>query len=616
MNKKFKAHYLIVSAVRLLLVIILIIGCKTKNQKPVITSMPSGPDSGYAYVIYNFTALAADPDGENIAYQFYWDDSDTSDWSDFVSVDSGFMMTKFWQAERNYLVRVRAKDDKGAISFWSHGHLINIAANNPPDVPERVSGPSNGYEGRLYYFSTSTSDTDGDSISYQFDWGDGDTTDWKEFLPDDTLITMAKSWSSQGTFLIKTRAKDQKDALTDWSEAHTIDIGFNNPPDIPLTPTGPSIGYVGFEYSFTTSTNDPNQDSISYRFDWGNGDTSNWSNFVRSGTPVMMDKVWSVPGIYDIKARAKDINGLLSGWSDSHSIEIDTVDFPNRTVAMIPVGTYPLDIAVLPNGDYLYVTDLVLSTVWVIQTSNHTLVDTIAVGAGPWGITALPNSDFVYVANWNVNTVSVIQTSDNMVIATIPVGSFPKYLATLPGGDYVYVTNENSDDVSVIRTSDNIVVAIIPVAEGPSGITALPNGEYVYVTNTISNNVSVIQTSDNTVVATIPVGDGPNNALSTPDGEYVYVTNQYSVNVSKIRTFDNTVVATIPLKDPTEDLAILPNGNYIYLTSKDVSIIRTSHNSVIGTIPVGSGEGIAVSPDGNYVYIANDYGNNIVVIGW
>ncbi len=616
MNKNYKKHYLMVSTLKLLLVLILFIGCKTKNQKPIIISMPSGPDSGFAYVNYNFSALAADPDGDNIAYQFYWDDGDTSDWSVYMPSDSSIMITKFWQAEGNYLVRVRAKDDNDILSFWSHGHPINIVSNNPPDIPVPVNGPSNGYEGRLYYFSTATNDADGDSISYQFDWGDGDTTDWSDFLPSDSSITMAKSWSSQGTFLIKARAKDQKDALTDWSEAHTIDIGFNNPPDIPLTPTGPLIGFVEFEYSFTTSTNDPNQDSISYRFDWGNEDTSNWSNFVRSGTPVMMDNTWSVPGTYNIKAQAKDINGLLSEWSNPHLIEIDTVDFPSRTVAMIPVGTYPLDIAVLPNGDYLYVTDLVLSSVWVIQTSNHTLVDTIAVGAGPWGITALPNSDFVYVANWNVNTVSVIQTSNNTVITTIPVGSFPKYLTALPSSEYVYVTNENSDDVSVIRTSDNTVVAIISVGEGPSGLTTLPNGEYVYVANAISNNVSVIQTSDNTVVATIPVGDGPNNVLSTPDGEYVYVTNQYSVNVSKIRTFDNTVVATIPLKDPTEDLAILPNGNYIYLTSKDVSIIRTSHNFVIGTIPVGSGEGIAVSPDGNYVYIANDYGNNIVVIGW
>ena len=113
MNKKVKKNYLIVSAVKLLLVTILFIGCKTKNQKPVIISMPSGPDSGYAYVIYNFTTLAADPDGDNIAYQFYWDDSDTSNWSDYIPSDSGFRMTKFWQAGGNYLVRVRAKDENG-----------------------------------------------------------------------------------------------------------------------------------------------------------------------------------------------------------------------------------------------------------------------------------------------------------------------------------------------------------------------------------------------------------------------------------------------------------------------------------------------------------------------
>ncbi len=617
MNKNTKKHYffIIISVLLLLLGTTLFIGCKKKNRAPVIISIPTGSDNGFAYVPYNFTATAVDPEGENIAYQFYWDDGDTSDWSDFVPSDSTIMMTKVWLSAGTYLIRARAKDNNN-ISFWSHAHPISIASNNPPSIPSKVNGPEIGIEGRLYHFTTSTKDPDQDSISYQFDWGDGDTSNWSEFLPSDTIISMAKAWSIQGTFLIRARAKDKKDALSDWSEAHTINIGYNNPPETPSILTGPSIGYVGFEYDFTTSTNDPNGDSIAYQFDWGDGDTSNWSNFVRSGIPIMMSKTWFIPNTYNLKTRAKDKNGLMSGWSDLHPIQIDTIDFPSRILVNIPVGIYPLDIAVLPNGDYLYVTDFTYWNVWVIRTSDNTVVNTIPVGDGPWGVVALPNNDFVYVANWGNNTVSVIQTANDSVIATIPVGSFPKNLTALLNSDYVYVTNENSDNVSVIRTSDNTVVETIFVGEGPSGITSLPSGDFVYVTNSISNNVSVIQTSDNTVIATILVGDGPNNAISSPDGEYVYVTNAYSVNVSVIRTLDNIVVATIPTQGSSEDLAILPNGNYIYLTSKNISIIRTFNNTVIGTIPAGGSTGIATSPNGNYVYVANNNGNYISVIGW
>jgi YVTN family beta-propeller protein len=618
MNKKFgeQLNLIITSLMMLLLGTVLMISCKKQNESPGMTSIPAGPDSGYAYVSYNFAVSASDPEGENIAYQFYWDDGDTSNWSDFVPSESVMTIAKVWSSTGNYLIRARAKDDKGAISFWSHAHLISISPNKPPAIPLAINGPSSGYEGRVYKFSTSTNDMDGDSISYQFDWGDGDTSNWSRFKPGDTLLTMAKSWSTQGTYLIRARAKDKKNAQSEWCPAHIINIGYNSPPDTPSTPFGPSIGYIGFFYDFKTSTHDPNGDSVSYQFDWGDGNTSNWSDFKPSGSDITLSHTWVSPNTYYIKVRAKDIIGAQAEWSDAHSIQIDSIDFPNRIITKIPVGMYPFDLVILPNGDYVYVTDLAKGNVWVIQTSNNTVVDTITVGDGPRGIIALPNNDYVYVAIGGGDSIIKIRTSDNTIVGSIHVGGMPDNLTALPDGSYIYVTKGGSNNVSVIRTVDDKLVATIPVGDYPSGITTLPNGEYVYVTNFSSNDVSVIRTSDDTVITTIPVGEGPNSAIATPDGEYVYVTNEYNANVSVIRTLDNSVVATIPVKSGVNDLAILPNGNYIYVSGIDVSIIRALNYDLVGTIPTGGTEGIATSPDGNYVYVANNPGNYITVIGW
>ncbi|UCD13473.1 MAG: hypothetical protein JSW60_07940, partial [Thermoplasmatales archaeon] len=56
----------------------------------------------------------------------------------------------------------------------------------------------------------------------------------------------------------------------------------NNAPDTPMTPSGPIFVEVGVEYVYTSSTVDVDGDQVRFRFDWGDGDLSNWSEFVAS----------------------------------------------------------------------------------------------------------------------------------------------------------------------------------------------------------------------------------------------------------------------------------------------------------------------------------------------
>ncbi|MEO0100584.1 MAG: PKD domain-containing protein, partial [candidate division WOR-3 bacterium] len=96
----------------------------------------------------------------------------------------------------------------------------------------------------------------------------------------------------------------------------------NNPPHTPRVPAGPLTGRIDSLYIFKTMTTDPNNDSLSYRFDWGDGDTSDWSPWVASGDSVSMSHSWTQIGTYYVKAQAKDINGLTSDWSDGRRITI------------------------------------------------------------------------------------------------------------------------------------------------------------------------------------------------------------------------------------------------------------------------------------------------------
>ena len=61
----------------------------------------------------------------------------------------------------------------------------------------------------------------------------------------------------------------------------------------------------------------------------------------------------------------------------------------------------------------------------------------IPVGNYPMGVAVTLDGKKVYVTNLNDNTVSVIDATKNKVTATIPVGSDPRGVAVSPDGKSV-----------------------------------------------------------------------------------------------------------------------------------------------------------------------------------
>ncbi len=90
----------------------------------------------------------------------------------------------------------------------------------------------------------------------------------------------------------------------------------NQCPEKPIKPSGSTNGKIGKEYSYTTSTNDPNGDQVYYYWDWGDGSSSNWLGPYSSGVICNATHVWSTKNHYEIKVKAKDTTGIESLWSD------------------------------------------------------------------------------------------------------------------------------------------------------------------------------------------------------------------------------------------------------------------------------------------------------------
>ncbi len=94
--------------------------------------------------------------------------------------------------------------------------------SQPPTKPETPSGPTSGKINIKYTYTTSTTDPDGDKVSYMFDWGDGSFSSWVGPLNSGIIASADKIWTKKGTYNIKVIAKDSHGILSDWSDPLSV----------------------------------------------------------------------------------------------------------------------------------------------------------------------------------------------------------------------------------------------------------------------------------------------------------------------------------------------------------------------------------------------------------
>lgn len=205
--------------------------------------------------------------------------------------------------------------------------------NHAPECPAKPSGPPPPcYTWISYTYSTSATDQDGDWVRYRFNWGDGTPiSGWTRLVPPGESADEYHTWMSAGTYEVTAQAMDEHGATSlNWSIPLIVVISSYRP----ATPSGPSSGYIGVPYTYSTSATDPSGNQVKYGWDW-NGDSvvDEWSGFGPSGWIDSRPHSWSSPSIYYVKVKAQNINGVESGWSFNKEVLISnpTNDDSNDT---------------------------------------------------------------------------------------------------------------------------------------------------------------------------------------------------------------------------------------------------------------------------------------------
>jgi YVTN family beta-propeller protein len=300
---------------------------------------------------------------------------------------------------------------------------------------------------------------------------------------------------------------------------------------------------------------------------------------------------------------------------------IDTTT--NQVLTEIPVGTYPIRIAMTPNKLKAFVSNGKSNNISVLDTVARTNIATITVTRVPGESAVTPDGGRLFVVHQSGSgqhtcPVDVINTTTNAIITTVFCpGSWLKDILFTPDGHTAYVANQTVGEVDAIDTT-TYQVTNIPTGAGSRRLCISPLGDRVYCANYRGNTVSVINTATKQNIANIPVGQGPRAIAITPNGTEVYVANVGSGTVSVINTTTLSVVATIPTGVNPWELVMKADGTKAFASntlSDTVSVINTATHTVTATVPAGHGPFIAqISSDQTKLYVSDTRSTTVTVI--
>jgi len=177
-------------------------GNGTPPNTPPVANASASETSGFVGMYISFNgSLSYDPDEDGSIESWEWDFGDGETGEGETTVHLYFEAGIF-------NVTLTVTDNKGATGTDIINVTIIKGPNIPPEKPT-ITGPEFGHKDIVYEYTANSTDVDNDTISYIFDWGDGDTTT-TDFLPKGVMITQNHSWSSAGRYTITVQATDNQ----------------------------------------------------------------------------------------------------------------------------------------------------------------------------------------------------------------------------------------------------------------------------------------------------------------------------------------------------------------------------------------------------------------------
>jgi PKD repeat protein len=292
----------------------------SQTGAPVIEAF-ADPSSGAAPLDVHFTADGADPDGGPLRYR----------WTIAGGTVLGSSFDWTFTTPGVHTVSVTATDDEGATATKELQVTVDPPGGDAPTVDasaDRQSGPAP----LTVAFSA---DGSADVVKYHWDFGDANGTSLEQ-NPTHTYMT-------PGTYTATVTVTDDGGKTgTDTVAITVTDPPGNVAPSVEIG-AAPGSGNAPLSVLFSSEATDPDDDELSYLWEFGDGDTSSQEGSVRH--------VYRQGGTYTAKLTVSD-GQASAGATVSITVGNPPVNqAPTVQIAADPLnGSAPLDVRFTASG--------------------------------------------------------------------------------------------------------------------------------------------------------------------------------------------------------------------------------------------------------------------------
>ena len=196
----------------------------------------------------------------------------------------------------------------------------------------------------------------------------------------------------------------------------------------------------------------------------------------------------------------------------------------------------------------------------------------------PFNVAISPEGDYLYVVGQEDNSLSVVDLNENVVVNKIQVGTMPHSVTLNSNGTVAFVSNQWDNNVMQIKVPEGTLMDTYEVGAGPSGLQVDDDQKMLYAVNTFTSDLSIVDLESGRELKRLPVGNNPTAASLSPDGESLMVLSRRTipvefrtapiVEVMLISTSQNRLAERIELESAhiMENVSYTPDGELALFT--------------------------------------------------
>lgn len=225
---------------------------------------------------------------------------------------------------------------------------------------------------------------------------------------------------------------------------------------------------------------------------------------------------------------------VLSSGTTNMLTLIDVTNYTTLKTLDMPTTTALNGFVITPDNKYVLATAAWSNSVVVVDLEVFAIVAQIPVGSFPLNMALDATGSKAFVTNYGSMDISVIDIPAFSVIATIPLSGHPFRVRFPPDGKYAWVLADSADEVYVINPLDYTILHVIPIpgiVGGVNDVALRPDSKLAVVTAADAGTITLIDANDTnptfgTIWETLDAGGYVTDLTFLPDGEYVYVVNR------------------------------------------------------------------------------------------